>query len=99
MDRITIIEGTLGALFREHGFQIYNLGESQTITLSDLIREIEEQAGKKAILEYLPEQAGDVKQTYADIRKARQMLGYNPRTQVREGLARFIRWYAEQTKK
>jgi UDP-glucuronate 4-epimerase len=94
-----IIEGTLGALFREHGFQIYNLGESQTITLSGLIREIEEQSGKKAILEYLPEQPGDVKQTYADIRKARQMLGYNPRTQVREGLARFVRWYSEQTKK
>ncbi|NWF55779.1 MAG: GDP-mannose 4,6-dehydratase [Syntrophaceae bacterium] len=94
-----IIEGTLGALFREHGFQIYNLGESQTITLAGLIREIEEQAGKKAILEYLPEQPGDVKQTYADIRKARQMLGYNPRTQVREGLARFVRWYSEQTKK
>jgi UDP-glucuronate 4-epimerase len=93
-----IIEGTLGAFSRENGFQIYNLGESQTISLSELIREIEGQAGKKAILEYLPEQPGDVKQTYADIRKAREMLGYNPRTKVREGLARFVQWYLEEKK-
>ncbi len=93
-----IIEGTLGAFSRENGFQIYNLGESQTISLSELIREIEGQAGKKAILEYLPEQPGDVRQTYADIRKAREMLGYNPRTKVREGLARFIQWFLEGMK-
>ena len=93
-----IIEGTLGAFSREHGFQIYNLGESQTISLSDLIREIEGQAGKKAVLEYLPEQPGDVRQTCADIRKARGMLGYNPRTRVQEGLARFVQWYLEEKK-
>jgi UDP-glucuronate 4-epimerase len=93
-----IIEGTLGAFSRENGFQIYNLGESQTISLSELIREIEAQAGKKAILEYLPEQPGDVRQTYADIRKAREMLGYNPRTKVREGLARFVQWFLEGMK-
>ena len=93
-----IIEGTLGACSRENGFQIYNLGESQTISLSELIREIEGQAGKKAILEYLPEQPGDVQQTYADIRKARELLGYNPQTKVREGLARFVQWYLEEKK-
>jgi UDP-glucuronate 4-epimerase len=93
-----IIEGTLGAFSRENGFQIYNLGESQTISLSELIREIETQTGKRAILEYLPEQPGDVKQTYADIRKAKEMLGYNPRTKVREGLARFVQWFLEERK-
>jgi UDP-glucuronate 4-epimerase len=93
-----IIEGTLGAFSRENGFQIYNLGESQTLSLSELIREIEVQTGKRAILEYLPEQPGDVKQTYAYIRKAREMLGYNPRTKVREGLARFVQWYLEERK-
>jgi UDP-glucuronate 4-epimerase len=93
-----IIEGTLGAFSRENGFQIYNLGESQTISLSELIREIEAQTGKRAILEYLPEQPGDVKQTYADIRKAKEMLGYNPRTKVREGLARFVQWFLEERK-
>jgi UDP-glucuronate 4-epimerase len=93
-----IIEGTMGVFSREHGFQVYNLGESQTISLSELIREIEGQTGKKAILEYLPEQPGDVKQTFADIRKAKEMLGYNPRTKVREGLGRFVQWYREERK-
>ena len=91
------IEGTLGALSREHGFQIYNIGESRTIKLSELIQAIEEQIGKKALIEHLPEQPGDVKQTYADIRKAREHLGYNPKTDIREGLARFVRWYKENS--
>lgn len=89
------IEGTLGALFREHGYQIYNLGESQTIRLSQLIQVIEDQIGKKAIIEHFPEQPGDVKHTYADIRKARERLGYNPQTNIREGVARFVHWYRE----
>jgi UDP-glucuronate 4-epimerase len=72
------VDGTVGALFREHGFQIYNIGESQTISLGELIRAIEDRVGKKAALEHLPEQPGDVQQTFADIRKARERLGYNP---------------------
>jgi UDP-glucuronate 4-epimerase len=90
------IEATLGALSREHGYQLYNIGESQTIRLSQLIQAIEEEMGKKAFIEHLPEQPGDVKNTYADIRKARERLGYNPRTDIREGLARFIRWYLKE---
>jgi len=93
------IEGTLGALSREHGYQIYNIGESQTISLSQLIQAIEEEMGKKALIDYLPEQPGDVKHTYADIRKARERLGYNPRTDIREGLARFVRWYLKEGQK
>lgn len=89
------IEGTLGALSRYHGYQIYNIGESQTIRLSELIQALEEQTGEKALIEHLPEQPGDVKQTCADIRKARAQLGYNPKTNIHEGLARFVRWYRE----
>jgi UDP-glucuronate 4-epimerase len=92
------VEGTLGAFRREHGFQVYNIGESQTITLAELIAAIEEQAGKKAIIEHLPEQPGDVKLTYAEIGKARERLGYNPQTKIREGLARFVQWYLEEKK-
>jgi UDP-glucuronate 4-epimerase len=91
-----VIEGTLGALSREHGYEIYNLGESQTIRLSQLIQALEEQVGKKALVEHLPEQPGDVKHTYADIRKAREHLGYNPKTDIHEGLARFVRWYLKE---
>ncbi len=90
------IEGTLGALSREHGYEIYNIGESQTIRLSQLIQALEEQIGKKAFVEHLPEQPGDVKHTYADIRKARERLGYSPQTDIREGLARFVRWYLKE---
>lgn len=90
------IEGTLGALSREHGYEIYNIGESQTIPLSQLIQALGEQIGKKALVEHVPEQPGDVKHTYADIRKAREHLGYNPKTDIREGLSRFIHWYLNE---
>lgn len=90
------IEGTLGALSREHGYEIYNIGESQTIRLSELIQALEGRIGKKALVEHLPEQPGDVKHTYADIRKAREHLGYSPKTDIREGLARFVRWYLNE---
>ena len=93
------IEGTLAALSKEHGYQIYNIGESQTIRLAQLIHAIEEQVGKKAHIEHLPEQQGDVKSTYADIRKAREQLGYNPKTDIGEGLARFVRWYLKEGRK
>lgn len=90
------IEGTIAALGREHGYEIYNIGESQTTSLAQLVQWIEEQLKKKARVEYLPAQPGDVERTYADIRKAIERLGYRPRTDIREGLARFIRWYIEE---
>jgi UDP-glucuronate 4-epimerase len=90
------IAGTIAALGREHGYEIYNIGESQTTPLSQLVQWIEEQLQKKARVEYLPAQPGDVERTYADIRKAGERLGYRPRTDIREGLARFTRWYQEE---
>jgi len=91
------VEGTMGALFREHGYEIYNIGESQTTTLSQLIQSIEEKVGKKARVDYLPAQPGDVQRTFADIRKAGAKLGYRPRTGIQEGLTRFVRWYLEES--
>jgi UDP-glucuronate 4-epimerase len=90
------IDGTMGALFREHGYEIYNIGESQTTSLSELVQLIEEQMGKRAQVEYLPAQPGDVERTYADIRKARDRLGYQPKINMREGISRFVRWYLEE---
>ncbi len=89
------VDGTLMASSLEHGYQVYNIGESRTISLSQLIRAIEGVAGMKALLEHLPEQPGDVKHTFADVRKARERLGYNPTTDIHEGLARFVKWYKE----
>ena len=79
----------MGALFREHGYEIYNIGESQTTSLSELVHLIEEQMGKRAQVEYLPAQPGDVERTYADIRKASERLGYRPKANIREGIEPF----------
>jgi UDP-glucuronate 4-epimerase len=78
------------------GFNIYNLGESQPIKVNDLIAEIEEALGKKAIRETLPLQPGDVERTYADITKAVRELGYNPSTPIPEGLVKFTAWLRQE---
>ncbi len=89
-----IVQGVMGALKYEGAlFDIFNLGENQTITLSELIREIEKGLGKKAVIEFLPEQQGDMPLTSADITKARALLGYNPQTKIAEGIPKFIDWY------
>ena len=89
-----IVQGVAGALrYEGPAFDIFNLGENQTTTLSELIVEIEKALGKKAIIERLPEQQGDMPLTAADITKARQLLGYNPQTQIREGIPKFVEWY------
>jgi UDP-glucuronate 4-epimerase len=72
---------------------VFNLGESQTTTLAELIGLIEKALGKKAVIEVLPEQPGDVPLTYADISKARQALGYRPSVCVEQGIPRFVEWF------
>jgi len=72
---------------------VFNLGESQTTTLGDLIAIIEHTLGKKAVVERLPEQPGDVPLTYANIDKARRLLGYDPHTQIAEGIPKFVEWF------
>ena len=89
-----IVQGVMGALKYEGPlFDIFNLGENQTITLAELIREIEKGLGKKAVIERLPEQQGDMPLTSADITTARALLGYNPQTKIAEGIPKFIAWY------
>ncbi len=88
-----IVDGVMRALDRCEGYEIYNLGESQTTSLGDLVRMIGEATGIEPVLERLPAQPGDVAMTCADVSKARKRLGYEPRTSVREGLDRFVRWY------
>jgi len=88
-----IIDGMLRTMDIEAGYHIYNLGESQTTSLIDLIHLIETALGKKAVIETLPPQPGDVDITYADVTRARQELGYNPHTSMEEGIERFVTWY------
>lgn len=90
------IEGTLLALERKHGYEIYNIGESQTISLSELVAILEKKLGKPAFIEHRPAQPGDVERTYADIRKSQQRLGYRPKVRIEEGLTRFVQWYLSE---
>jgi UDP-glucuronate 4-epimerase len=90
-----IIDGTVAAIDKCGGFNIYNLGESRPITVNDLIVEIETALGKKALKEHLPLQPGDVERTYADVTKASEELAYNPSTNISTGLARFVTWLRE----
>lgn len=89
-----IIQGTMAALaYQGPMFDIFNLGESETIELKDLILAIEAVVGRKAQINRLSEQPGDVPLTCADISKARKLLGYNPETPFREGLPKFVDWF------
>src|SRR5438128_12157291 len=89
-----VIQGTMAALKYDGPlFDVLNLGESETIQMKDLIAAIEDALGKKAKINRLPEQPGDVPLTCADISKARKLLGYDPKTSFREGLPRFVNWF------
>ena len=90
-----IIDGVLRSVnFVETGchYEIFNLGESQTISLSRMIKTIEDSLGKKAKKEILPLQPGDVDKTFADISKAQKMLGYDPKTNFADGIDKFVEW-------
>jgi len=93
-----IIGGITGAVQNLKGYDIFNLGESQTTPLRDLISLLEQALGKKATIEELPEQPGDVPITYADITKARSLLGYDPKVGIEEGVERFVRWFRDKGK-
>ncbi len=92
-----IIDGAVAAMDKCNGFHIYNLGESQPISVNDLIGEIEHALGKKAVKESLPPQPGDVERTYADVTNAIQDLGYRPSTPIRTGLSKFAAWLRQES--
>jgi UDP-glucuronate 4-epimerase len=88
-----LLDGMMAVFQRHQGYEIYNLGESRTTSLKELVRLIEENLGKKAKILSMEAQPGDVSITYADITKARRMLGYQPRVSMEEGMKRFVEWY------
>ncbi|MBM3841064.1 MAG: SDR family NAD(P)-dependent oxidoreductase [Verrucomicrobia bacterium] len=87
------LQGILACTRLEFGFDVFNLGESQTVKLIDLIRLLEQALGRTARLDWQPNQPGDVPITYADISKARAKLGYDPLVKIEEGIARFVEWF------
>jgi UDP-glucuronate 4-epimerase len=88
-----IVSGILGALRTPNGFQIYNLGNGSPVLLMDFINAIEHSLEKKAILNLMPMQQGDVPKTWASIEKAQKDLGYTPQTKVSEGISKYVAWY------
>lgn len=90
-----IVDGTIRAIERPAPYEIFNLGNSDSVALLDFIRVIEEELGQEAEKNMMPLQPGDVPETVADIRRSRELLGFNPRTPLREGIRKFILWYRE----
>ncbi|MHC5210079.1 MAG: GDP-mannose 4,6-dehydratase [Planctomycetota bacterium] len=88
-----ILDGVLKAHDRSQGFRIYNLGESHTVSLGELVEAIGRATGKVPEVDRQPDQPGDVPRTFADVSRARQELGYDPHIGLEEGLRRFVAWY------
>lgn len=91
-----IVDGVMGAARHGQGYRIYNLGESRTTSLTQLIDLVATALGKKAIVDPQPEQPGDVRRTFADISRARDEIGYAPSVEMEEGIARFVSWYRQE---
>jgi UDP-glucuronate 4-epimerase len=90
-----IIDGILGAVSNLKGFDIFNLGESRTITLKRMIEVLESKLQEKIKINSLPMQAGDVDVTYASITKASNLLGYKPKWSFEDGIEVFLKWKME----
>lgn len=95
-----IVDGILKSMSylfnNENVYEIFNLGESHVVSLKEMVEIIENTLGKKAILDIQPMQPGDVDKTYADISKAKSMIGYDPQTNFAEGIRKFVEWYKRQ---
>ncbi len=94
-----IVQGICAAIdYAQSDYEIFNLGESQTIELKELIELLEKSLGKKALIEQHASQPGDVPVTYADISKAREILGYQPTTKIEQGIPKFVEWFIKTQK-
>src|SRR6266571_3849208 len=89
-----IIAGVVAAMrYEQSQFEIINLGESQTIGLRRLVELLEHALGRTAVIDHRSPQPGDLPLTYADISKARRLLGYDPQTKIEEGIQKFVEWF------
>ena len=92
------VDGVVACTKKEFGYEIFNLSASDTISLSRMIELLEGALGKKALIDRQPVQAGDVPRTFANISKAREKLGYNPRVKFEQGVKMFVEWYLKEEK-
>jgi UDP-glucuronate 4-epimerase len=92
------VDGVMACTKKEFGYEIFNLGESETVSLSRMIELLEGALGKKAIIDRQPLQPGDVPLTFADISRAREKLGYNPKVKFEQGIKLFTDWFVKNEK-
>ena len=90
-----ITDGIVAAIDRPLGYEIINLGRGELTLLKDFVGMLEELAGAKANLKSMPKPVADIESAYADISKARELLGYDPKVSVHEGTKRFWNWYQD----
>ena len=90
-----IIAGTRSAIEKNYPCEIFNLGNSSSENLMDMIRILEEKLNKKAKIDYQPMQPGDVKESFADIDHSYKKLGYTPKTNIELGISLFVKWFKE----
>ena len=88
-----IVDGTIAAIDNSYKCEVFNLGNNRCEKVLDMIHFIEKYLGKSAIVEFRGMQLGDVEKTYADIEYSRKKLGYEPKTPLKEGIPKFIKWY------
>ena len=87
------VDGVIACTKKEIGYEIFNLGESETVSLGRMVELLEKALGKKAIIDRQPVQPGDVPVTFANIAKAREHLGYNPKIKIEPGMKLFVDWF------
>jgi UDP-glucuronate 4-epimerase len=91
-----IIAGVRAAIdYDQSNYEVINLGESRTVELRELVKLLEKELDRHAEIDWQPPQPGDVPQTFADVTKARRLLGYNPQTQIEEGIGKFVEWFRQ----
>jgi len=90
-----IVDGVIRALHTPHDYEIFNLGNNRMVELCYFIECLEQELGVKAQKDFLPIQAGDVPKTCANIDHAKQLLGYNPKTGIEDGIRSFVAWYKD----
>lgn len=90
------VDGIMACTKKELGFEIFNFGESEPISLNRVVESLEKALGKKAIIDRLPMQPGDMPRTFADISKAREKLGYNPKVPFEQGIKLFMDWFLKE---
>lgn len=92
-----IIAGVRAAIdYQKSDYEVFNLGESQTVELNELIALLEKELDRHALIDRQPMQPGDVPQTFADVTKAHRLLGYDPQTKIEDGIRRFVRWFRRE---